>query len=267
MALLPAGAYGTDVARPHVARSTGGAEEWTFNDPRAYAQLFDTLAGSRTRLEKAMGMSVPQAVSLVNAPFAHTPQTSAKLVDAVVRASDAHATQHAAALVAQNAHGSNPRKAIMLAFASAEHLERGRTPPCGGLPYIVMLDRPPPCKGLFPPFAHAHAWTLDCYVPGRSVLVYMSAAELEQESKHARDRVFVADADACAPLLTVCPVCAVYTGKPLKRCTACNWVVFCSAEHQRQYWPVHATVCGAYARLTGHATHPRISTPAAQADA
>lgn len=43
-----------------------------------------------------------------------------------------------------------------------------------------------------------------------------------------------------------CMVCQVSgtESRPLKRCSRCNAIYYCSPEHQRKHWKRHKSLCG-----------------------
>jgi hypothetical protein len=146
--------YPDNLMEPVIHRSEDGSLEHSVNDPLVYAREFDTYA------------SVPA--------LEHVIETAMNTQIEMGRAWAAHDT-------------ANPQGAVMVTFDSFQDL-RAHTPTRNkrGATHVWM-----PAAKLFSWFASHFAWTLECYVPGKSVLVYLNVHETTRERTSYQGRVFV----------------------------------------------------------------------------
>jgi len=144
-----------------------------------------------------------------------------------------------------------PRGAFMITFSGFDALSKHQaTKNKAGQTYVWM-----PQQRLFPYFSESFKWTLDCYVPGTSVLIYVNTHLEDIDRTGYHGRVLVADGVHCAPLAPSCMVC-VPTKHTNLWCSRCLWVTYCTREDQIRHFTEHKKVCAHYATLTGHKEHP-----------
>jgi hypothetical protein len=208
-----------DLSRPGVFLSVDGQTEQERNDPLTYSAVFDTF-GTLPELEKVLSNSMSACIAFAKEWARCYPEF--------------------------------PRGAIMVTFSGFTNLER-HTPTLNkvGASYVWM-----PETRLFPFFKTHFHWTLSCYVPGESVLIFLNTHTESRDRSEYMGRVFVANTEVCAPLFATCPTCLSLNPCD-KWCARCMWVPYCSRKDQvAHYAPTHKTACAHYATLTGHTKHP-----------
>jgi len=207
------------VVKPAIHVSEDGSVVHAVNDPVAYAREFDRFAESVDVLERV----------------------TAKPIEVLIQFAGEWAKQFP----------KYPRGAFMITFAGFEALSKQQPTKNKAAQTFVWM----PEQKLFPYFAESFRWSLNCYVPGTSVLIYLNSHTEDIDRAGYYGRVLVADGVNCAPLSTSCMVCvpSVHT---TMWCSKCLWVTYCSREDQVTHYAAHKKVCKHYAALTGHKQHP-----------